>query len=452
MLNKFYNRTIATFLTLVFVAVIVGTTNAFAAPPPNDNFADAQALSGIQVHVAGTNVEATLEANEPLDQFNTISKSVWYKFTATKSRYYSIRTTRETNFDTHLTIYGGTALNNLVFKNSNNNVSLPNRTSVIITYMNQGETIYIRLAGETNNESIPAEGTFNLDITPLPTRQSSDFDRDGKTDFSVFRPVTGTWFVARSVHNNATMLTENWGTNGDIPVPADYDGNFRTDVAVFRPSNGSWYIKPNGGIPAYSLQFGQAGDIPVPGQYSFEGDMMPAVFRPSNGTWYFCNTNDYSIAYAVQFGQQGDVPVPGDYDTDGKTDIAVFRPSTGTWYILSSSDGFRAVQFGANGDKTVAADYDGDSITDIAVFRPSNGTWYVLRSSDNQVQSVQFGLITDVPTVGDYNGDGKADYAVFRPSAGAWYIAKAVGVPAQNFDTFYFGQNGDFPITKGGAQ
>lgn len=368
MLNKNFKKTIASFST--FLLFVLTAASAFAAPPSNDNFANAQIVGGIQVHVTGTNAEATMEAGEPTDQFNTIGKSVWFKYTAPQTRYYSIRTTRDSNFDTHLTLFSGIQINALTFLNSNNNVLLPNRTSVVIYYMNAGDTINIRVSGEINDVAA-SEGNFTLDITPLPTRQSSDYDRDGKTDFSVFRPSNGIWYKALSTNSNQTINYDYWGTPGDIPVPSDWDGNFRTDAAVFRPSTGTWHIKPNGGVPSYSFQFGQTGDVPVPGQYSFEGDLMPAVFRPSTGVWYFCNTNDYSIAYAVQFGQNGDIPVPGDYDLDGKTDVAVFRPSNGAWYVWSSAQGLRSVTFGMNGDKPVAADYDGDSIYDIAVYRPS---------------------------------------------------------------------------------
>ena len=446
MLNKNFYRA---FAGLFIFAVLwsAATVSVSAAAPANDNFANAQILGGIQAHVTGTNSEATLEAGEPVPPIDVTGKSVWYRFTAPVSRYYSIRTTRASNFDTHLALYSGAELANLTFQNSNNNVLLPNRTSAIVYYMNAGATVYIRVSGQTQNGVI-SEGDFSLDITPAPMRQSTDFDRDGKTDFALFRPSDGTWYKALSTNDNQTVLYEQWGLAGDLPVPADYDGNFRTDAAVFRPSEGRWYIKPNGGIPPYSFQFGQAGDIPVPGQYSTEGDMMPAVFRPSTGVWYFCNTNDYSIAYAVKFGLDGDIPVPADYDTDGRTDLAVFRPSSGTWYILSSADGLKAAQFGLGGDVPVVADYDGDAVADIAVFRPSNGTWYVLRSSDAQVQTAAFGLPTDVPTTGDFNGDSRADYAVFRPSEGKWYVAKPNGVPAQDFNVFQFGLDGDLPVTR----
>jgi hypothetical protein len=449
MLNKIFNQTIAALSSSAFIILFVAA-NAFAAPP-NDNFADAQIISGVQVHVAGTNAGATTEAGEPPLPINLTGKSVWYKYTAPQTRFYSVRTTRDTNFDTYLAIYGGSELANLNLRAANNNVLFPALSSAVNYPMNQGETYYIRIDGVASN-GVVAEGNFNLDITFAAARQASDFDRDGKTDFSVFRPSDGMWYAARSVHDNSTIIYENWGMSGDIPVQADFDGNFRTDAAVFRPSNGTWHIKSNGGIPAYSFQFGQAGDIPVPGQYLSEGDTMPAVFRPSEGIWYFCNTNNYSIAFATKFGQQGDIPVPGDYDLDGKTDIAVFRPSNGVWYIQGSTDGIKAVQFGQAGDKPVHADYDGDGKDDVAVFRPSNGFWYVLRSSDNQLQAAHFGVSTDVPTVGDYNGDGKADYAVFRPSNGAWYVARPIGVPAQNFDAFYFGQTGDVPVTRIGLQ
>ncbi len=120
----------------------------------------------------------------------------------------------------------------------------------------------------------------------------ADFDGNGTTDVSVFRPATGDWF---SQSGTAT----NFGTSGDIPVPGDYNGDGTTDIAVFRPSTGVWYV--NGGT---SVAFGTSGDIPVPGDYNGDGTTDIAVFRPSTGVWYV------NGGTSVTFGTSGDIPLP----------------------------------------------------------------------------------------------------------------------------------------------
>lgn len=273
--------------------------------------------------------------------------------------------------------------------------------------------------------------TFNIDgnISDAPVfgnaisrNINADFDGDGKTDISVYRPAGGIWYVLRS--SNSTFTATSFGVETDILAPGDFDGDGRTDQAIFRPADGTWHFLLKG-LNYSTRQFGSAGDIPVPGDFNGDGKTDIAVFRPSNGVWYIANSDSRGTFTFVQFGLAGDKPVPADYDGDGKTDIAVYRPAGGVWYVLKSSDGsFTATSFGIETDLPAQGDFDADGKADLAVYRPADGLWYLLRTTEG-FGAFNFGINGDVPSTGDYDGDGRADLAVFRPSNGVWYLQRS---------------------------
>jgi hypothetical protein len=60
-----------------------------------------------------------------------------------------------------------------------------------------------------------------------------------------------------------------FGLSEDIPAPADFDGDGKSDYSVFRPSDGNWYrINSMDGSDA-AYHFGQAGDLPTEAAYRY---------------------------------------------------------------------------------------------------------------------------------------------------------------------------------------
>ncbi len=275
-------------------------------------------------------------------------------------------------------------------------------------------------------------------------RSPYDFDGDGKTDISIYRPSTSTWWYQSSINSNQTPTV--WGASTDTLAPGDFDGDNKTDVAVFRPSNGTWYLFNSATSTTTITQFGASGDKPIPNDFDGDGRAYIAIFRPSDGGWYQLRSLANQV-FIQQFGLGTDIPQIFDYDGDGLGDLTVFRPSDGTWHFFKSSDSsYTAFPFGSAGDKPVPADYDGDGQTDVAVFRATNDPnlpdFYILTTETFNYYGLSWGVQNDLPTVGDYDGDGKADVAAFRPSTNNWYLLRSTA----GFTSAIFGIAGDKPI------
>ena len=292
------------------------------------------------------------------------------------------------------------------------------------------------LAGDLSN------GLFVLSLedinAPLGNRVS-DFDGDGKTDFSQFRPSNGNWTVEKSSDNSVSNYQ--FGVDGDQLVTGDYDGDGKADYSVYRPSNGVWYIVNSSDGTFDIRQFGVSTDIPVSADYDADGKADIAVYRPETGVWYI-QQSTLGIKI-IKWGINTDIPLAGDYEGDGKADLGIYRPSTGIWYVLQSSNGEAMItRFGLSTDKPLMADFDGDEKADISVYRPSEGNWYIYNSSDLSVSIFRFGIAEDIPIPADFDGDGKADITVFRPSDNNWYRLNSSD---GGFAVKTFGQSGDIP-------
>lgn len=95
---------------------------------------------------------------------------------------------------------------------------------------------------------------------PVP----GDYDGNGRVDFAVWRSDNN-WYIKRA---DGSFYGVDWGARGsDIAVQGDYDSDGKTDIAVWRPNGGYWYILKSTTNTMRSDQWGAQGDVPVPAPY-----------------------------------------------------------------------------------------------------------------------------------------------------------------------------------------
>src|SRR5215208_5549801 len=144
---------------VAIAAALAGSESAFAAPPANDAFANATALtSSLPASDSGTNREATLEPGEPDHGDVAGGRSVWYRWTPNSAGRVVVDTCDST-FDTQLSVYTGSSVEGLT-RVAGNDDSVGCRNRGAVTYLvRAGETYRIAVAGRAG-----AIGTVRLAI------------------------------------------------------------------------------------------------------------------------------------------------------------------------------------------------------------------------------------------------------------------------------------------------
>ncbi len=151
-----------------------GYTITATAPPPNDNFVNAQIVTGNIGSVNGTNLFATKETGEPIhspDDFPS-EKSIWYRWTAPNSGTVTMTTVGST-FDTLLAVYTGSAVNGLTLPGPNFRNDDEDNPNGILTSRVQfsavsGTTYQIAVDGYGGDQG-PVTFNWNLPGGPSPT-------------------------------------------------------------------------------------------------------------------------------------------------------------------------------------------------------------------------------------------------------------------------------------------
>ena len=180
-------------LALLIVAGLFVALPAYATAPSNDNFAGAQAISGLSGSVTGTNVDATKETGEPNHAGNVGGASVWYSWTAPATGQATFATAGS-SFDTLLAVYRGTIVSGLSRVAANDDVSSTNSTSQVSFAATGGITYMIAVDGWNAVGGTPAKGNVALTWSqgpPAPGPANDNF-ASAQIVSDVSGSVTGT--------------------------------------------------------------------------------------------------------------------------------------------------------------------------------------------------------------------------------------------------------------------
>ena len=143
------------FLAVLFLALVFVSRAQAQQAPTNDDFSAAILLTGTNVVVTGSNVNATKEPGEPDHAGNSGGKSIWWDWQSPQSGYVTISTAGSTSIyggplDTVLGVYVGTSVSSLTAAASNDDGPL-DATSLVTFYAAAGTVYRIAVDGFTHD-------------------------------------------------------------------------------------------------------------------------------------------------------------------------------------------------------------------------------------------------------------------------------------------------------------
>ena len=199
-------------LVVVLTAALL-TGTAAAAAPDNDNFASAAELQGREASASGTNKDATKEAGEPNHVGKAGGASVWHRWTAPASGKATISTC-DSDFDTLLAVYTGSALNALTEVAANDDATCDLASSVSFQAA-KGETYRIAVDGVAGDV-----GTYHLLLRLAPPNDdyadavtlSGDQGAVDGTTAGASREPEEPDYLTRSVWYRWTAPSTGWAT------------------------------------------------------------------------------------------------------------------------------------------------------------------------------------------------------------------------------------------------
>jgi hypothetical protein len=227
------------FATLEMIGWNLISSVAPPPPPPappapaNDNFANAQIITGCSGSVSGTNVAATREAGETINHSPDNgggSRSVWYRWQAPSTGAAEIFTFGS-RFDTVMGVYAGSAVNSLApIIGKHDDVSGDDKSSSVAFNAVEGTVYRIAVDGYNNGGSGGDFGPIKLNWTVAncanswtPTALNAS-----QVELKSWQVVGRTFVYAKLTFPDAGFRVSNWGT------PTRVGNDFSSDALVER--------------------------------------------------------------------------------------------------------------------------------------------------------------------------------------------------------------------------
>jgi len=243
-------------------------------PPVNDNFANAQTISGASGNVTGRNTVASKEGGEPNHAGGPGGASVWYRWTAPSTGNLTF-TTVGSDFNTLLAVYTGSTINALTLVSDNDDVGglVQSRVTFNAT---AGTVYYIAIDGSVgvpgnltqfsgnvvlswfsetgnNNDNFLAAQELNGTNGSLAATNASATKENGEPNHANDRGGRSVWYSWTAPFTGPVLFTT-VGSDFDT-VLAVYTGTNVTSLTPIANNNDSPYSDNLSHILTSSLTF-----------------------------------------------------------------------------------------------------------------------------------------------------------------------------------------------------
>lgn len=171
----------------------------------------------------------------------------------------------------------------------------------------------------------------SFETTHINTSLYSDVDGDKKADYVVFTGGENKFqiYLSSKEYQPTTLFL---GDSEGVIVLDDFDGDGKSDVSVWGPLSGKWEI-------SYAKDFLKEQIINTQGEQKLlvGCGARPGSDQNSNVNVSSCVTKTYTI------GHPGDIPMPGDYNGDGSSDIAIYHVDKSALEIIFSEGASKTI-------------------------------------------------------------------------------------------------------------